>query len=194
MFLVATKKRKFSVGEAVEVRDTSARAIGDGKWISGRVTEVRGSRVRVLAGGVNTTKWSAVRGLEQQTEVSDGGGFDDLQQEYSRQREYLERSVVGLKRKLVKDAKMQRTDYMRLMRENVVLTKEINILRREFKKQRMMKKARLRKKQQDQANTPFAHLSQQEAEREIELQRLQLASLREELGALQDIAPTPEQP
>lgn len=35
-------------------------------------------------------------------------------QEYSRQREYLERSVVGLKRKMVKDAKMQKSDYMRV--------------------------------------------------------------------------------
>merc|ERR550514_1433318 len=113
--------------------------------MSGRVTEVRGSRVRVLAGGVNTSKWSAIRGLTQAADSADGG-LDDLQQEYSRQREYLERSVVGLKRKMVKDAKMQKSDHMRLMRENVVLTKEINSLRRDKKRQQMLKKARLRKK------------------------------------------------
>merc|ERR1712100_250440 len=120
------------------------------------------------------------------------GGFDDLQQEYSRQREYLERSVVGLKRKMLKDAKMQKSDYMRLMRENVVLTKEINQLRRDKKKQQMFKKARLRKKQQIAANTPFAHLSQAEAEREIELQRLQMAHLSEGLRSIRDMLPQPE--
>ena len=67
------------MGEAVEVRDTSDRSVGDGKWLSGRVTEVRGSRVRVLAGGVNSNKWSAIRGLTRTTDSSDGG-LDDLQQ------------------------------------------------------------------------------------------------------------------
>ena len=73
------RKRTFAVGEAVEVRDTSARSIGDGKWLSGRVTEVQGSRVRVLAGGVNTSKWSSIRGLARASGDTDGG-LDDLQQ------------------------------------------------------------------------------------------------------------------
>lgn len=68
-----------------------------------------------MAGGVNTTDWSAIRPMQSESKQPETS-FDDLQQEYSRQREYLERSVVGLKRKLVKDAKMQKTDYMRVSR------------------------------------------------------------------------------
>lgn len=68
-----------------------------------------------------------------------------------------------------------------------MLTKEINALRRELKKQKMMKKARLRRKKQQAANTPFAHLTAQDAEREIELQRLQIAQLSNELRQVTDL-------
>jgi hypothetical protein len=58
---------------------------------------------------------------------------EDIQKEYNRQREYLERSVESLKRKLHKDMELHRTDNMRIMQENVSLIKEINELRREIK-------------------------------------------------------------
>ena len=64
---------------------------------------------------------------------SAGSGEADVQREYNRQREYLEKSVESLKRKLAKDMEMHRNDNLRLMRESVVLTKEINQLRRELK-------------------------------------------------------------
>ena len=67
------------------------------------------------------------------------GEEGDAQREFNRQREYLEKSVESLKRKLAKDMEMHRTDNARFMRENVALTKEINELRREiilFKRQR----------------------------------------------------------
>lgn len=53
--------------------------------------------------------------------------------EYGRQRDYLERTVESLKRKLAKDAEKSRADNMRIMAEHVALVQEINELRREIK-------------------------------------------------------------
>lgn len=57
----------------------------------------------------------------------------DIQQEYSRQREHLERSVASLRKKLLKDTEIHRADNVRIMQENVTLIREINDLRRELK-------------------------------------------------------------
>lgn len=65
--------------------------------------------------------------------ASGGAGEADLQKEYSRQREYLEKSVESLKRKLAKDMEMHRNDHSRLSRENTQLTSEVNMLRRELR-------------------------------------------------------------
>lgn len=40
---------------------------------------------------------------------------EDIQWEYNRQREYLEKTVDNLKRKLNKDMELHRTDNMRIM-------------------------------------------------------------------------------
>merc|ERR1712151_861803 len=56
----------------------------------------------------------------------------DIQREYSRQREYLEKSVDSLKKKLLKDSEVHRSDNMRVLQENVALIREINALRREI--------------------------------------------------------------
>ncbi|XP_076813301.1 cilia- and flagella-associated protein 57-like [Clavelina lepadiformis] len=57
----------------------------------------------------------------------------DIQKEYSRQREHLERSVASYRKKLAKDTEIHRADNVRIMQENVSLIKEINDLRRELK-------------------------------------------------------------
>lgn len=57
----------------------------------------------------------------------------DIQKEYARQREHLERSVASLRKKLAKDTEIHRADNVRIMQENVSLIKEINDLRRELK-------------------------------------------------------------
>ena len=62
-----------------------------------------------------------------------GGGGGEVQNEYNRQREHLERSVESLKRKIEKDVDLHNSDHSRLVRENVALTKEVNELRRERK-------------------------------------------------------------
>merc|ERR1712050_814931 len=56
----------------------------------------------------------------------------DMQKEYNRQRDYLEKSVDSLKRKLEKDSQAHHIDNMRIMQENVSLIREINDLRREI--------------------------------------------------------------
>merc|ERR1719446_477454 len=55
-----------------------------------------------------------------------------MQKEYNRQRDYLEKSVDSLKRKLQKDSESHRTDNMRIMQEDFQLIREINDLRREI--------------------------------------------------------------
>merc|ERR1719181_2641263 len=65
----------------------------------------------------------------------------DIAAEYTRQREYLEKSVESLKRKLNKNMELHRSDNMRMMQENVTLVKEINDLRREIKQMRMAQRA-----------------------------------------------------
>ncbi|KFP24558.1 WD repeat-containing protein 65, partial [Colius striatus] len=57
----------------------------------------------------------------------------DLQQEYMRQREYLERSLAALKKKVVRDEEIHRVGYMHIVQQNVDLIKEINYLRQELK-------------------------------------------------------------
>lgn len=60
-------------------------------------------------------------------------GEKGTQEDSNRQRDYLEKSVESLKQKLSKDMKLHKAERLRLMRESVELTKEINVLRREYK-------------------------------------------------------------
>jgi hypothetical protein len=53
----------------------------------------------------------------------------DIQGEYQRQREYLEKSVDQLKGKFARDVKLHKTDNLKIMQENMTLIKEINELR-----------------------------------------------------------------
>ena len=54
----------------------------------------------------------------------------DIQQEFVRQREYLERTVASLQYKFHKDSGVHRSDNIRIMQENVSLIKDINSLRK----------------------------------------------------------------
>lgn len=64
--------------------------------------------------------------------LPDGSG-SDLGGEYARQRNYLEKTIDSLKRKLAADAEAHRTDELRIMGQNVSLIRELNELRREIK-------------------------------------------------------------
>ncbi|XP_054576786.1 cilia- and flagella-associated protein 57 isoform X2 [Eptesicus fuscus] len=123
----------------------------------------------------------------------------DLQLEYSRQREHLERNLATLKKKVVKESELHRSDYVRIMQENVSLIKEINELRRELKFTRSQVydlEAALKptkKFQQQEAPetgpseathrvTPTMRLNEQEETgRIIEMQRLEIQRLRNQI-------------
>ena len=65
---------------------------------------------------------------------NNNGSNDDLgtHKEFQRHRNYLERTVQGLQKKLIKDSNVFKKDSSRIMQENVALIKEINELRREI--------------------------------------------------------------
>ncbi|KAL2097767.1 hypothetical protein ACEWY4_006974 [Coilia grayii] len=70
----------------------------------------------------------------QQSDVGGIVGVDaDIEREYSRQREHLERNVASLKKKLAKDGDVHRAEHNKIMMENVSLIREINDLRRELR-------------------------------------------------------------
>merc|ERR1712167_562636 len=120
----------------------------------------------------------------------------DLQREYNRQREYLEKTVESLKRKLAKDMEMHRNDNMRLMRESVVLTGEINSLRREIDS---VKQAQARREidarrsnhgsfaegSNGALNDEAFPRSAAEAQHELEMQRQHIEMLRDQVAKLE---------
>ena len=56
-----------------------------------------------------------------------------MNSEYTRQRNYLEKTIDSLKRKLAADSEAHRADELRIMSQNVSLIRELNELRREIK-------------------------------------------------------------
>ncbi|CAO2588725.1 Cilia- and flagella-associated protein 57 [Lemmus lemmus] len=131
--------------------------------------------------------------------VEIAGLNSDLQQEYARQREHLERNLATLKKKVVKESELHRTDYVRIMQENVSLIKEINDLRRELKLTRsqiydlesalkLSKKSRPQEVPETALSKDMASVSptmrlseQEETGRIIEMQRLEIRRLRDQI-------------
>merc|ERR1711988_709146 len=122
---------------------------------------------------------------------------EDVQKEYTRQREYLEKSVENLKRKLAKDTDLHRYEATRFMQENASLIKEINDLRREIK---ILKAQNNRGKEQppksagNKSRTSTATGGQSrggdnaqvlELQRELEMQRDEMAKMRTRLAELE---------
>ncbi|XRB08616.1 cilia- and flagella-associated protein 57 [Pycnococcus provasolii] len=98
---------------------------------------------------------------------------EDIQREYNRQREYLEKSVESLKRKLNKDQELHRTEGMRIMSENVSLIGEINLLRRDVR----TLKAANRMNKPKKAGAPAPDYA-----REVEMQKAEIRRLRDALS------------
>ncbi|NXN29526.1 CFA57 protein, partial [Nycticryphes semicollaris] len=121
----------------------------------------------------------------------------DLQQEYTRQREYLERNLAALKRKVVKNQEIHQASYMRIMKENVSLIKEINELRQELKVARtqvhdLQSTLRLlKRKEAIQDTAPSGELppspavlrlnAEKESEAVIEMQQAEIQYLRDQI-------------
>merc|ERR1711959_511151 len=107
----------------------------------------------------------------------------DTQKEYNRQRDYLEKSVDSLKRKLQKDSEVHRIDNMRIMQENVSLIREINDLRREIN---FLKHER---SSEEQGGALRAHRSDNQSEKTVQMQREEMAALQRTLEELESGGP-----
>ncbi len=112
----------------------------------------------------------------------------DIQAEYSRQREYLERNLDSIKRKLSKDSTLHKAENRRIIEENVSLIKEINELRRELKGTKALASS-------DKAGPRGGRAGNARGagggnlERELEYQREEIARLRERLALYENDRP-----
>ncbi|XP_062849861.1 cilia- and flagella-associated protein 57 [Trichomycterus rosablanca] len=116
----------------------------------------------------------------------------DIQREYARQREHLEKNVASLKRKLAKDNEVHQADKVKIMKENVTLIKEINDLRKELRQARsqihehetqtrvVKRKSRSATDVKTASSAAPRPTFEEEAERIIQLQRLEIQRLRQE--------------
>lgn len=151
----------------------------------------------------------SIRALFKQ-HVGDGfseavAGMDqNVEMEYARQREHLERSLASLRKKLAKDTEIHRADNVRVMQENVSLIKEINDLRKELKLTRMelsditstIGHNKLQKMRDEEAKNAVPklddgvkrHSYEEEAPKIIEMQKSEIKRLREEMTQLQEQA------
>jgi hypothetical protein len=113
----------------------------------------------------------------------------DIQREYNRQREYLEKTVDQFKRKLAKDVETHKKDNMALMNQNVALIKEINELRRETKMMRQSTSKPAAKAPTGASSRLGSRapsrggLLDDEFSRELESARVEITSLRAESDA-----------
>eukprot|EP00698_Gefionella_okellyi_P006107 TRINITY_DN15567_c0_g1_i1.p1 TRINITY_DN15567_c0_g1~~TRINITY_DN15567_c0_g1_i1.p1 ORF type:complete len:1180 (-),score=311.31 TRINITY_DN15567_c0_g1_i1:65-3577(-) len=113
-------------------------------------------------------------------------GLDvDIQREYNRQREYLERSVASLKTKLGKETDRHKKENIRIMQENVQLIREINDLRREIK---LMKQAQRQKEMLGPGKTHEGLIDSSwppEAIRALEMQREEIQRVKSRLEEIE---------
>ncbi|XP_032884753.1 cilia- and flagella-associated protein 57 [Amblyraja radiata] len=138
-----------------------------------------------------------------QSDVFDITAMDsDIQREFGRQRNHLEKSIATLQKKLVKDAEIHRADNVRIMQENVVLIKEINDLRQDLKiarikvhdlevtlgtQKKTKKPCAADFKDNCSRSETITRLNfDQESERIIEMQRLEMNKLREKIQTLEE--------
>ena len=122
-----------------------------------------------------------VKSVISKTPVSDDG----LHTEYSRQKEFLGRTVESLKKKLVKDNDGHKGDANRIMNENITLIKEINDLRKEI---RLLKTAASADKTSKNnftgttiAQSTMMHSTSEQVNRELEIQRYEIDRLRSQI-------------
>merc|ERR1712130_113660 len=102
-----------------------------------------------------------------------------VHEEFQRHRNYLERTVQGLQKKLVKDSAGFKKDSTRIMQENVALIKEINELRKEISIAQKMKY------QQNKSSHPtIKSLKKEIKENQNEIE--ELIHLKQQLEAIEN--------
>eukprot|EP00762_Andalucia_godoyi_P001507 ANDGO_00191.mRNA.1 hypothetical protein len=129
---------------------------------------------------------------------------ENIEGEYQRQIEYLERTVDSLKKKLGKDSETHKGENSRIMSENVTLIKEINELRREMKSNLLSGAGNANASFQNRASTSASGPNSKRSvaasarpsgtptdaagrEREIEMQRLEIQRMRNRIEELEDM-------
>lgn len=115
----------------------------------------------------------------------------DIEKEYNRQKEYLDKSVQSLKHKLILDSDVHRQDNVRVLQENVSLIKEINELRKEItflKHEKQQQKLDVKKNELQEngggkaaQNQPSAALMVQAEENKREIAKLRQKILDKEM-------------
>ncbi|KAI5064817.1 hypothetical protein GOP47_0019512 [Adiantum capillus-veneris] len=100
----------------------------------------------------------------------------DLKKELTRHREYLERNVEGLQRKLAKDTAAYHKSHLVIMQENVILINELNELRRELKVMKLNAHRGPQFKSEDSASMA----------KEIEAMRVRIGEMQMQMGRKQD--------
>ncbi|KAH9523432.1 Cilia- and flagella-associated protein 57 [Bulinus truncatus] len=132
-----------------------------------------------------------------QEDITESASVDaDIQKEFSRQKEHLERSVASLRKKLEKDSEIHKADNVRIMQENVTLIKEINDLRKELRICRVLihdmeaamgldirgqKKTGITIPLPPKPVGPLVEKELEEHKKIIEMQQLELKRLRDEI-------------
>eukprot|EP00388_Colpodella_angusta_P022066 GDKJ01056265.1.p1 GENE.GDKJ01056265.1~~GDKJ01056265.1.p1 ORF type:complete len:468 (-),score=77.89 GDKJ01056265.1:82-1284(-) len=111
---------------------------------------------------------------------------EDAQREYNRERDYLERTLTGLKHKLVKDAETSRADKSRIINDNVTLIKEVNDLRREVRTLNASKRSQqLGSTAADGSTSARGNAEAETLQRELQIQRAEVLKLRNKVEDLE---------
>lgn len=111
----------------------------------------------------------------------------DIQEEYNRRREYLEGSVDSLKNKIGKEIQSGHSDKLRLMRENSILTQEINELRREIRFMKQQEKTYMLEKNSKLQTTATTNagqtttLTEDEGLKECQIQERMINELKKRI-------------
>ncbi|CAG5122075.1 unnamed protein product, partial [Candidula unifasciata] len=134
--------------------------------------------------------------LEDNSEISSVDA--DIQKEFTRQKEHLERSLSILRKKLEKDSEIHKADTVKIMQENVSLIKEICDLRKELKLCRelihdmsaaiTLESHQKKTKVPDfnrRLTEPLLEKEMEEQKKIIEMQQLELKRLRDEIYDLE---------
>ncbi|DAZ95763.1 TPA: hypothetical protein N0F65_010265 [Lagenidium giganteum] len=113
----------------------------------------------------------------------------EIQQEYSRQKEYLEKSVHVLKKKYARDAAGHQSENMNATSENMLLIKEINELRAALntaKATLQMERAAMSARDAREASMSHGKAAERDPDVLIDQQRHEIDDLRRAVKALEE--------
>ncbi|XP_030630638.1 cilia- and flagella-associated protein 57 [Chanos chanos] len=127
----------------------------------------------------------------QESDVVEVAGMGaDVQEEQIRQREHLERTVASLKKRLAKDVEVHHANKIKLIKENVILIKELNDLRDQLRRSQTQlseaeRQLRLSKKDKMKDSAELGSKQrlnfEEEAEKIIQMQRVEMERLRQQI-------------